>query len=80
LGGNNLLNQHNITALTLSGSPQTIPLSGTNCGTAAIPTPCNDPFITNGPTPINANDNPTFISGRSFSVSVTFGFAPGERK
>jgi hypothetical protein len=37
-----------------------------------------DPF--NQTTPISGSDNPTFIAGRCFMVSVTFGFAPGERK
>ncbi|MGA2888566.1 MAG: TonB-dependent receptor [Terracidiphilus sp.] len=82
LGGNNLLNQHNITALTLSGSPNMIFLNGGGACTSTTATATNpcDAFITNGPTPISANDNPTFISSRSFSVSITFGFAPGERK
>ena len=71
LGGNNLLNQHNIDALTLAGTAPTETIAGTTL---------TDPFNTTGPTPINGSDNPTFMSGRSFSVSVTFGFAPQERK
>jgi iron complex outermembrane receptor protein len=68
LGGNNLLNQHSITGLTLAGSPTTNVIPGTSIV---------DPF--NQTTAINGSDNPTFIAGRSFSVSVTFGFAPKER-
>jgi iron complex outermembrane receptor protein len=70
LGGNNLLNQHTLTALTLAGSPATETISGTTY---------TDPFNTVGPTPINGSDNPTFMSARSYSISVTFGFAPHER-
>ena len=65
---NNLLDQHNITALTLAGSPTS----------AVIPdTTYVDPFSQT--TAISGNDNPTFIAGRSFSISVTLGFAPRER-
>jgi len=80
LGGNNLLNSHNITALTLAGSPSTVYLNGG--GTCSSPTASNpcDAFVTSGPSPLSGTDNPTFISGRNFSVSVTFGFAPQERK
>jgi iron complex outermembrane receptor protein len=71
LSGNNMLNQHNLTALTLSGSP----------GTQTIPgTALTDLFNTTGPTPISGADQPTFMSARSFTVSVTFGFAPREAK
>jgi iron complex outermembrane receptor protein len=71
LGANNLLGQHNLTALGLTGSAltQTIPS-----------TTFTDPFNTTGPTPISGSDTPTFLSARSLSVSVTFGFAPKERK
>ncbi|HEY1984684.1 MAG TPA: TonB-dependent receptor [Terracidiphilus sp.] len=68
LGANNLLNQHNLTSLTLAGTPTATTIPGTSYV---------DPF--NQTTAINGNDNPTFISGRSFSVAVTFGFAPRER-
>jgi iron complex outermembrane receptor protein len=71
LGANNLLNQHNLTAVSLSGSPLTQTISGTSF---------NDPFSTTGPTPISGQDQPTFMSARSLSVSVTFGIAPRERK
>ena len=69
LSANNLLDQHDITALTLAGTPTANKISGTSYV---------DPF--NQTTAISGSDNPTFISGRSFMVSVTFGFAPGERK
>ena len=69
LSANNLLDEHNITALTLAGTPSANKISGTSYV---------DPF--NQTTPISGSDNPTFIAGRSFMLSVTFGFAPGERK
>ena len=65
---NNLLDQHNITALTLAGSPTSAVISGTTYV---------NPFSQT--TAISGNDNPTFIAGRSFSISVTLGFAPRER-
>jgi iron complex outermembrane receptor protein len=69
LGANNLLNLHNITALTLSGTTTSSDIAGT----ALV-----DPF--NQTTPVSGADNPTFMSARSLSLSVTFGFAPRERK
>ena len=69
LSGDNLLNQHNITALTLSGTPTAGLIQGTNFV---------DPF--NQTTAINGQDQPTFMSARSLSISVTFGFAPRESK
>ena len=69
LSGDNLLNQHNITALTLSGTPTAGLIQGTNF---------IDPF--NQTTAINGQDQPTFMSARSLSISVTFGFAPRESK
>ena len=79
LDATNLLNEHNITALALTGSPNTIYLNGG--GTCSSPTASNpcDVFNTSGPTPISGSDQPTFIAGRSFAVTVTFGFAPRER-
>jgi len=71
LGANNLLNQHNLTAITLAGSPATQTIPGTSL---------TDAFNTNGPSPISGSDQPTFMSARSLSVSVTFGFAPREGK
>jgi iron complex outermembrane recepter protein len=67
LGVNNLLNQHNVTALTLAGTSTANVISGTSYV---------DPF--NQTTPISGSDNPTFISGRSVTISVTLGFAPRE--
>jgi iron complex outermembrane receptor protein len=69
LSGDNLLNQHNMTALTLSGTSTSNTIAGTTY---------TDPF--NQTTPISGADQPTFMSARSLSVSVTFGFAPRERK
>jgi len=65
----NLLNEHNLTALTLAG---------TTTANVIPATTLVDPF--NQTTPISGSDNPTFIAGRSFAVSVTFGFAPREPK
>ena len=69
LGANNLLNLHNITALTLSGTTTSSDIAGT----ALV-----DPF--NQTTPVSGADQPTFMSARSLSLSVTFGFALRERK
>ena len=71
LGANNLLDQHNLTAIGLTGSALTQTISGTTF---------TDPFNTTGPTPISGSDTPTFMSARSLSVSITFGIAPKERK
>jgi iron complex outermembrane receptor protein len=70
LSGNNLLNSHNLTSLALTGSPLTQTIAGTSD---------TDLFNTTGPTPIAGGDNLGFLPGRSFSISVTFGFAPRER-
>ena len=70
LSGNNLLNQHNLTSVALTGAVPTETIPGTTL---------TDLFNTTGPTPIAGGDNVSFMSGRSFSVSVTFGFAPRER-
>jgi iron complex outermembrane receptor protein len=69
LSADNLLNQHNITALTLGGTATSTDIAGTSNV---------DPF--NQTTPISGADQPTFMSARSLSVTVTFGFAPRERK
>jgi iron complex outermembrane receptor protein len=71
LSADNLLNQHNMTALTLSGSAVTQTITGTTL---------TDLFNTNGPTPINGTDQPTFMAARSLTVTVTFGFAPRNHK
>lgn len=75
LSGNNLLDSHNLTSLTLTGSAPTQTIAGTVCGTAA----CTDPFTTTAATAPAAGDNVGFLAGRSFTVSVTFGFAPKGR-
>ncbi len=69
MSANNLFDQHNTTALTLAGTSTSNLIPGTNYV---------DPF--NQTTAINGSDNPTFIPGRNFMLSVTFGFAPGEHK
>ena len=71
LSGNNLFDQHNVTALTLARSEI---FDCDFLGPVA-----SDPF--NQTTPMSgSDDNPTFVAGRSFVVSVTFGFAPAEQK
>jgi iron complex outermembrane recepter protein len=75
LSGTNLLDSHNMQSDTLGGSVSTIQIPGSVCGTGT----CTDPFRTNGPTPINGQDQPSLMAGRSFSVSVTFGISPKSR-
>ncbi|MGA7110679.1 MAG: TonB-dependent receptor [Terracidiphilus sp.] len=80
LDGTNLLDAHNIQGDTLAGSPQLVYLNGGGaCSSPTAANPC-DAFLTNGPTPVNGADAPSLMAGRSFSVSVTFGFAPRESK
>lgn len=81
LSANNLLDAHNLTALTLTGSPNTIFANGGGACTSSTATATNpcDAFNTNGLSPISGSDQPTFIPARSLSVSVTFGFAPKNR-
>jgi iron complex outermembrane recepter protein len=67
LSGTNLLDAHNVQSDTFAASPLTTTIPGTTL---------TDQFITTGPTPINGADTPSLMAGRSFSVSVTFGFAP----
>ena len=71
LSGTNLLDAHNIQGLTLAGTttPTTNPY---------LPSTDTEQF--NATTPINGADAPSLMAGRSFSVSVTFGIAPRERK
>ena len=71
LSATNLLDSHNVQSLSLAGSPATQPIPGTTI---------TDVFLTNGPTPINGADTPGLMAGRSFAVTVTFGFAPRQRK
>jgi len=70
LDATNLLDSHNVQNLTLSNSPTT--QSFTANGTSYT-----DQF--NATSTISGADNPGVMAGRSFSVSVTFGFAPHER-
>jgi iron complex outermembrane receptor protein len=65
--GTNLLDAHNVQSDTFAASPLTTTIPGTTL---------TDQFNTTGPTPINGQDTPSLMAGRSFSVSVTFGFAP----
>jgi iron complex outermembrane receptor protein len=77
LSGTNLLDSHNIQSLSLAGTAVAPTIPG-NCGTTATPATCSDPF--NATTAINGGDTPGLMAGRSFSVTVTFGFAPKNGK
>lgn len=69
----NLLDAHNIQSLTLATNATAATFVGTN-GTTYT-----DQFnATTGFTSAGA-DTPGIMAGRSFSVTVTFGFAPRER-
>jgi iron complex outermembrane receptor protein len=68
---NNLLNQHNLQSVGLTAAPLTQLIPGTTY---------TDLFNTTGPTPLAGSDTPSFMAGRSFSISVTFGIAARERK
>jgi iron complex outermembrane receptor protein len=70
LSGNNLTNSHNLTTLALTGAVTPETIAGTSYA---------DPFTTTAPTAIAGADNVGFVPGRSFSISVTFGFAPKAR-
>jgi iron complex outermembrane receptor protein len=76
LSADNLLNQHNIDRPHAGGSP-TIINGGAACMQpgAILAIPSIPPVH-----PISGADQPTFMSARSLSVSVTFGFAPREGK
>jgi iron complex outermembrane receptor protein len=76
LSANNMLDDHSLTAISLKGKPTTQTISGSVCGTSA----CTDPFTPSANALINGGDTPTFMAGRSLSISVTFGLAPRERK
>lgn len=67
LSGTNLLDAHNVQSNSFAGGPLTTTIPGTNL---------TDQFVTTGPTPINGADTPSLMAGRSFTVSVTFGFSP----
>ena len=70
LSATNLLDSHNIQSLSLAGAVPTQAIPGTTL---------TDLFNTNGTTPVNGADTPGLMAGRSFSVAVTFGFAPKNR-
>jgi iron complex outermembrane receptor protein len=70
LNANNLTNAHNLTSVALTGPVNTETIAGTSY---------TDPFNTTAPTAPAGADNLGFVPGRSFSISVTFGFAPKER-
>ncbi len=71
LSGTNLMDVHNIQSLTLAGTATPAPIPN-------LPTGDTEQF--NASTPVNGADTPSLMAGRSFSVSVTFGIAPRERK
>ena len=78
LSGTNLMDSHNIQSLSLAGSAVAPTIPG-SCGASATATvTCSDPF--NATTTINGGDTPGLMAGRSFSVTVTFGFAPKTHK
>jgi iron complex outermembrane receptor protein len=70
LSADNLTNAHNLTSVALTGPVNTETIAGTSYA---------DPFNTAGPTAPAGADNLGFLPGRSFSISVTFGFAPKGR-
>ncbi len=70
LDATNLLDSHNVQSLSLAGAAQTLTIPGSAY---------TDQFNTSGPTPINGADTPSLMAGRSFAVTLTFGFAPRER-
>jgi iron complex outermembrane recepter protein len=72
LSGTNLLDSHNIQSLSLANAPTTGSFVGSN-GTSYT-----DQF--NATTAVSGADTPSIMAGRSFSVSVTFGFAPEGKK
>lgn len=65
LTGTNLLDSHDVQSLSLAGTPTAPLIPGTTM---------TDQFVAS--TPINGSDTPSLMAGRSFSISVTFGFAP----
>jgi iron complex outermembrane receptor protein len=71
LSGTNLLDAHNIQSLSLAGTATPTPAPN-------LPTGDTEQFYAT--TPVNGADAPSLMAGRSFSVSVTFGIAPRERK
>jgi iron complex outermembrane receptor protein len=77
LSFNNIFNEHSITGDSIVGAVNpAAPLTQTVNGTAYT---YNNPFITNGPTPISGGDNISILPGRSIMVSLTFGLSPHGR-
>ncbi len=72
LSFNNLFNNHNIVSDNIKGS--IVPVSISANGTTY-----QDPWLTNGPTPINGGDNIGVLPARSISLTVTFGYNPRGR-
>ena len=72
LSFNNLMNSHQITGESISGSAVTTTI-------AANGTTYTDPFNTIGQTPISGADTISVLPGRSVILSVTFGISPKER-
>jgi iron complex outermembrane receptor protein len=69
LSFNNIFNSSNITGDTIAGTSLTETI-------AANGTTYTNPFVTNGPTPLNGGDNVTVLPARSISLSVIFGISP----
>jgi hypothetical protein len=81
LSGTNLLDQHTVQSNSLAGTAAaTLAVPGSCTTSTGAATACINPFLTAGPTPINGADTPSLMAGRSFSISVTFGFAPEGKK
>lgn len=81
LSGTNLLNANNVQSIgTFGNTPNTVSMPGSTCSSATGATQaCTNPFVTSGFTPISGADTPSLMAGRSFAVTVTFGFAPQGR-
>jgi iron complex outermembrane receptor protein len=69
LSFNNLFNSSSLTGNTPQGTAQTVSLAANN-------TSYVNPFVTNGPTPVNGGDQLTVLPGRSVSLSIIFGYGP----
>jgi iron complex outermembrane recepter protein len=82
LSGTNLLDSHNMQSNTLGGTANPLFLNtglpGCTSSNSSATNPC-DAFRTAGPTPINGQDQPSLMAGRSLSISVTFGISPKGR-
>jgi iron complex outermembrane receptor protein len=77
LSATNMLDSHNLQTLSAFGNSAVAGNIAGTCGTAAKPAACVDQF--NASTTVSGLDEPSIMAGRSFSVSVTFGFAPKEK-